>query len=68
MLANDGNVAVFQKGQDAKLHTLVSRIAGETAASIRLHEQFGFFHIGTMKEIGRKIGKLLDVHLMQKML
>jgi phosphinothricin acetyltransferase len=60
--------ALVKTGKEVKLHTLVSRIAGESAASIKLHEQFGFFHIGTMKEVGRKFGKLLDVHLMQKIL
>jgi phosphinothricin acetyltransferase len=48
------------------LHTLVSRIADESKASIHLHELFGFRHIGVMKEVGLKFGRLLDVYLMQK--
>jgi phosphinothricin acetyltransferase len=52
----------------AGFHTLVSRIAGESLISIKLHENFGFTHVGTLKEVGRKFGKLLDVHMMQKML
>lgn len=46
-------------------HTLISRIAGENDVSIHLHERFGFEHIGTMREVGMKFGRLLDVHLYQ---
>ena len=49
-------------------HTVISRIAGGNAASIHLHEKFGFRHIGVMKEVGRKHGKYLDLLLMQKIL
>jgi len=59
---------LVKTGKQVGLHTLVSRIAGESATSIYLHEQLGFFHIGTMREVGRKFGKLLDVHLMQRIL
>ena len=46
--------------------TVISRIAEGNAASIHMHEKLGFRHIGVMQEVGRKFGKLLDVHLMQK--
>jgi L-amino acid N-acyltransferase len=59
---------LITSAQQDGLHTLLSRIAGESQASIRLHEKFGFFHVGTMKEVGKKFGRLLDVHLMQKLL
>jgi L-amino acid N-acyltransferase len=59
---------LVRAGKENGLHTLVSRIADESAASIYLHEKQGFFHIGTMKEVGRKFGRPIDVHLMQKML
>ena len=59
---------LIESGKEAGLHTLVSRIAGESAVSIHLHEKQGFFHIGTMREVGKKFGRLIDVHLMQKML
>jgi L-amino acid N-acyltransferase len=58
--------AIIQAGQDAGLHTIIARIAEGNAASIHIAESFGFQHIGIMKEVGRKFGKLLDVHLMQK--
>jgi phosphinothricin acetyltransferase len=57
---------ILDQGQKVGLHTVVARIAESNEISVRLHEAFGFEHIGTMKEVGRKFGKLLDVHLMQK--
>jgi phosphinothricin acetyltransferase len=58
--------AALNEGREAGLHTIVSRIAGGNETSVRLHESFGFQHIGIMKEVGRKFGKLIDVYLMQK--
>ena len=49
-------------------HTLIARIADANEASIRLHEGLGFEKIGVMREVGRKFGKLLDVHLYQLLL
>jgi L-amino acid N-acyltransferase YncA len=57
---------VVREGQKAGLHTLIARIADSNEVSIHLAESVGFKHIGIMKEVGRKFGRLLDVHLMQK--
>lgn len=58
--------AIMGEGQKAGLHTVIARMAQDGEASINLHRSMGFEHIGTMKEVGRKFGRLLDVHLMQK--
>lgn len=57
--------AIIQAGKEAGLHTLISRIAQGNGASIKLTESLGFTHVGTMKEVGRKFGLLLDVHILQ---
>ena len=57
---------VVAEGERAGLHTIIARIAGGNKVSIHLHESLGFAHIGIMKEVGRKFGRLLDVYLMQK--
>jgi L-amino acid N-acyltransferase YncA len=57
--------AILHKGKKAGLHTVIARIAEGNEISVHLHKSVGFMHIGTMKEVGRKFGKLLDVHLMQ---
>jgi len=49
-------------------HTILSRAAQGSVASIHLNEAMGFQHIGTMKEVGLKFGQRLDVHMMQLML
>jgi phosphinothricin acetyltransferase len=38
------------------------------AASIGLHRKLGFQHVGTLREVGEKFGKLLDVIVMQRTL
>ena len=57
--------AMAQEGKKAGLHTVIARIAEGNEVSIHLAESAGFKHIGVMKEVGRKFGKLLDVYLMQ---
>ena len=54
------------EGQAAGLHTVIARIAEGNEVSIHLHRAFGFAPVGVMKEVGRKFGKLIDVHMMQK--
>lgn len=58
--------ALVIEGQKAGLHTLIARIVAGNQVSVRLHEAAGFEHIGVMREVGRKFGQLLDIHLMQK--
>jgi L-amino acid N-acyltransferase YncA len=57
---------LMEDGETAGLHTIIARIADGNEISIKLHEAYGFKHIGTMKEVGEKFGKVLDVHLLQK--
>ena len=58
--------AILEKGREAGLHTIVARIADGNDISVHLHESAGFGHIGVMREVGRKFGRLIDVYLMQK--
>lgn len=41
---------------------------GYNAASIGLHRKLGFQHVGTLKNVGEKFGRLLDVVVMQRTL
>ena len=58
--------AIIREGEKVGLHTVIARIVEGNQASIHLHENVGFEHIGVMREVGQKFGKLLDVYLMQK--
>lgn len=62
------NAAITEEACELGFHTLIARVACGSDVSIHLCESSGFEHIGTMKEVGRKFGQLLDVYLFQKML
>jgi L-amino acid N-acyltransferase len=58
--------AIIRQGEKTGLHSIIARIAEGNEVSIHLHQSVGFEHIGIMKEVGRKFGRLLDVYLIQK--
>ena len=49
-------------------HSVIARIVGGHNASVGLHARCGFALVGTEREVGRKLGRWLDVTLMQRML
>ncbi len=53
---------------EPRLHTLIARIAGDNQASVTLHKRAGFDLIGTMREVGYKFGRFVDVQLYQVIL
>ena len=55
-------------GTDHGFHSVIARIVGGHDTSIALHRQCGFDQIGSEREVGRKVGRWLDVVLMQRML
>jgi L-amino acid N-acyltransferase YncA len=58
--------AILQAGQHAGLHAILARVSEGNDVSLHLNEALGFRHVGVLKEVGRKFGKRLDVHLLQK--
>ncbi|MFJ9086276.1 GNAT family N-acetyltransferase [Streptomyces sp. NPDC102384] len=52
----------------AGLHVMIAGIESGNAASIRLHERHGFEHAGTVREVGTKFGRWLDLTLMRRQL
>ncbi len=54
--------AILQAARECpELHMVVSVITGGNAASIHLHEKFGFTHCGTLHEVGYKHGAYRDI-------
>lgn len=47
--------------EDATIHTVVSVITSGNEASVKLHKKFGFEFCGTIREVGMKFGKYLDI-------
>lgn len=56
-----------EAGRRQDIHTVISVITGGNEASIKLHKEFGFIHCGTMREVGEKFGRLLDIDNFQLM-
>lgn len=56
---------LLRKGNKNGFHTAIAKICSENQMSFNLFIKLGFKHIGTMKEVGYKFGKVLDVCLMQ---
>jgi phosphinothricin acetyltransferase len=51
-------------GRAAGLGVVLARIEASGAASLALHRGLGFRSIGTMRRVGEKLGRVLDVELL----
>ncbi|MDQ0601064.1 phosphinothricin acetyltransferase [Streptomyces canus] len=58
--------ALFESLAAEDVHRAYAGIAQPNEASRRLHERFGFRHVGTYKEVGRKFGRYWDVAWYEK--
>ncbi|TJZ52170.1 N-acetyltransferase [Streptomyces piniterrae] len=58
--------ALFAALAKEEVHRAYAGIAQPNEASARLHARFGFRHIGTFTEVGRKFGRYWDVAWYQK--
>ncbi|MGW1805671.1 N-acetyltransferase family protein [Streptomyces sp. NPDC002078] len=57
--------ALIDSAREAGHHIMIAGIEAGNTASIRLHERFGFRHVGTVPEVGVKFGRWLDLTLMR---
>jgi len=57
--------ALLPRLRDAGVHTVLAGIALPNEASVRLHEAVGFTTVGTMREVGRKLDRWIDVEFFQ---
>lgn len=60
--------AMIEEARRLKFHTLIVRVTEDSEASLHLNKSAGFVMVGTIRQAGRKFGRLLDVHILQKML
>ncbi|MFD8547431.1 GNAT family N-acetyltransferase [Streptomyces sp. NPDC059649] len=58
--------ALFEALAKEDVHRAYAGITQPNEASTRLHTRFGFRHIGTYTEVGRKFGRYWDVAWYQK--
>jgi L-amino acid N-acyltransferase YncA len=57
--------ALLDRARQIGIAVILARIAEGNPASIALHQKLGFERIGTMRRVGEKFGRILDVELMQ---
>ncbi|MET8980552.1 N-acetyltransferase family protein [Streptomyces sp. NPDC004539] len=60
--------ALFEALAGEDVHRAYAGIVQPNEASTRLHERFGFQHVGTYREVGRKFGRYWDVAWYEKKL
>ncbi|MET9445661.1 GNAT family N-acetyltransferase [Streptomyces cinerochromogenes] len=60
--------ALFRALAEEDVHRAYAGIAQPNEVSTRLHERFGFRHVGTYGEVGRKFGRYWDVAWYEKRL
>ncbi len=59
---------LVRRGRAHGFHAMMARIVGGHEPSISLHRACGFELVGVEREVGRKLGRWLDVVLMQRLL
>jgi phosphinothricin acetyltransferase len=60
--------SIIERAKQQVYHALVGGIDATNAASIALHEQFGFQRVATMPQVGFKFGRWLDLCFYQLVL
>ena len=60
--------AIIARARAQQYHTLVGGIDAENAASIALHQRFGFEYCGTVRQAGFKFNRWLDLLFYQLLL
>ena len=60
--------AIIEEARRRGFHVLIAQITEGGDASRHLNASFGFEHMGTLREVGKKFGTVLDVHLYQLIL
>lgn len=59
---------LIQSATEQELHTLVGGIDASNTDSLAFHQKLGFVHTGTIKEVGFKFGRWLDLAFYQLIL
>jgi L-amino acid N-acyltransferase YncA len=59
---------LVERARGYGFHAVFARIVGGHEASIALHERCGFERVGVEREVGRKLGRWLDVVVMELLL
>jgi len=58
-------LALINRARDLGKHVMVACVEARNIASIRMHENLGFEHVGHLKQVGAKFGGWLDLVFLQ---
>ena len=61
-------LAIIDEAKRLGFHSLIARVAEGSGESLHINESVGFTRVGILKEVGKKFGQRLGVHILQKML
>jgi phosphinothricin acetyltransferase len=56
---------LIARAAERRAHVLVAKIASHQAPSLQLHQSLGFREVGRLREVGWKLGRWIDVSLLQ---
>ena len=56
---------LIERARQLEKHVMVAFIESENRASVHMHQQLGFIHVGQMRQVGCKFGRWLDLTMMQ---
>lgn len=59
---------LIKRARELGKHVMMAAIESENRASVHMHQQLGFMHVGQMRQVGRKFDRWLDLTFMQLML
>lgn len=60
--------ALISRARELGHHAVISQIVHENEPSLKMARRLGFEHAGTLREVGRKFDRWLDVFLMELVL
>jgi L-amino acid N-acyltransferase len=59
---------LIERARQLDKHVMVAAVDGENEVSIRFHERLGFVEVARLSQVGAKLGRWLDVVLLQLLL
>jgi phosphinothricin acetyltransferase len=60
--------ALVEAGREAGHHALICQIVSENVPSLKIAERAGFQRVGTLREVGRKFDRWIDLAIMELVL
>ncbi len=57
--------ALIERARGLGYHVLIAQVIGGNEASLSFVQSLGFEQVGTLREVGRKFDRWLDLHILQ---